>query len=120
MFSLGELNSDSWPPAAKGVIVALVLGITILSLLIKGIFCTWLYCLQRQQRQQKRKEGSKTQSPVRMVELTLVSMTSQSTAAPQQARVLRYDSWAGDTTQASSHAITKLQLLNQSRMSSGC
>ena len=116
-FTLGKLDSDNWPLVAKGVIVALVLGITILCVLVKGIFCTWLYCLQRQQSKKKHAQGDGTQgnqavtinrslqsqSPARVI--TLPSVSSQSMTTAQQAGVLRYDSWSGDVIQASPHTI---------------
>ena len=46
---MGELDSNDWHPVAKGVIVGLVLGITILCLVAKGIFFIWLCHLQRKQ-----------------------------------------------------------------------
>ena len=48
-FSFGELDSNDWSPVAKAVSVGLVLGVTILCLVAKGIFYIWMCCLQRKQ-----------------------------------------------------------------------
>ena len=60
-FTLGELDSDDWPPVAKAIIAALVLGVTILCLLAKGLCLTWLYYVQRKQRKYNCLEGDKIQ-----------------------------------------------------------
>ena len=70
-FTLGELDSDDWPPAAKAIIVALVLGVTIVCLIAKGIFCIWLCCLQRKQHDYRSEEGEKIQASSFMLSLSV-------------------------------------------------
>ena len=45
--TLGELDSDDWPPVAKAIVAALVLVVTILCHIAKVMFYIWLCCLQR-------------------------------------------------------------------------
>ena len=59
MFTLGELDSDNWPSGLKATIVALVLVVTMLCVIAKGMFFAWLHCLRWKQRNHE--EGDKTQ-----------------------------------------------------------